>query len=595
MAQKAILVADDLEGPAAQVAKVLEFFEIPWEQVSARSIGDVSSSHPADGYCVLAPMPLIGRALTDRTFGVALPPLLQSAESIFLFGGDQSAATEALIRFVTHSDTANVVQIQGKEILCSVSAQSTTVCGPLSGLEVLVPVRDTQLAMSPSSSVAHIDSLISTPEGSVFFAVDVQGCPCYLAPCPTVIDLTRPVGKGYFDVADYFLSAVPLVMYLRHAFSGVMFAAAENGACLIVDDPALRPHYGFVDFERIVALGAEHNFTCNFAFIPWNWKRSRSSVVDLFKLHADRLSLSIHGCDHTAAEFSAESTDSINGQAKLANSRMRKHQRRTGLMHEPLMIFPQGAFSAASPMVLKHNDFIAAVNTEVSPTDQPAKTEIAETWRVAILKYGDFAIYTRRYMFHGLCNFAFDVLLGKPCLIVTHHADFRNDGRELMDFIDRLNSLRCSLKWRSLGEVIRRSYQQRLRKDGDEQIRMFGNEIIVHNPGRASRHIVVEKVENDPGGVDRVAVAAQQVPFISDRGLLRFEFDLGGSASAKASVVFKDIYGAWQPTRRLKGKIKVAARRYICEFRDESQARVPWLYEYARKARGRRTKVSDAA
>jgi Domain of unknown function (DUF1939) len=237
----------------------------------------------------------------------------------------------------------------------------------------------------------------------------------------------------------------------------------------------------------MAALGAEHNFTCNFAFIPWNWRRSRSSVVDLFKLHADRLSLSIHGCDHTAAEFSAESTDSINGQAKLANSRMKKHQLRTGLAHEPLMIFPQGAISATSPMVLKHNGFIAAVNTEVSPTDEPPKTEIGETWRMAILKYGDFAIYTRRYMFHGLCNFAFDVLLGKPCLIVTHHADFRNEGRELVDFIDRLNSLQSPLTWRSLGDVIRRAYQQRLLKDGTHQIRMFGNEIILHNAGVVSR------------------------------------------------------------------------------------------------------------
>jgi hypothetical protein len=593
MAQKAILVADDLRGPAAQVAKILEFFEVPWEQVDAPSMGNVGSEAAAQGYCVLAPMPLIGRALMARTFGASLPPLLQRAESIFLFGGDQSSATEALLRFVSHCATAKLVQVQGKEILCSVSAQSTTMRGPLSGLEVLVPVRDTQLAIRSTSSVAHIDSLISTSEGSVFSAVDVQGSPCYLAPCPTVIDLARPVEKGYFDVADYFFSAVPLVMYLRHAFASVMLAPGEHGACLIVDDPVLRPQYGFVDFRRIAELGAEHNFTCNFAFIPWNWKRSRSSVVKLFKLHAERLSLSIHGCDHTASEFSAESNYSVNRQAKLANSRMTKHQRRTGLVHEPLMIFPQGAFSATSPMVLKHNGFIAAVNTEVSPKDQPFQTEIGETWRMAILKYGDFAIYTRRYMFHGLFNFAFDVLLGKPCLIVTHHADFRNDGREVVDFIGRLNSLQFPLTWRSLGEVIRRAYQQRLLKDGTQQIRMFGNEINVRNDGLVSRHIVVEKVEHDPGGVDRVALGGHQVPFVSDRALLRFEFDLGGRDSKLASVVFKDIYGDVQHKRHLKRKIKVAARRYLCECRDEAQARAPWLYEYARKARGRKTEVSE--
>jgi hypothetical protein len=595
MAQKAILVADDLQGPAAQVAKILEFFEIPWEQVGARSMGDVGSEAAAHVYCVLAPMPLIGSALMDRTFGAGLPPLLQRAESIFLFGGDQSAATEALLRFVNNSAATKVVQIQGREILCSVSAQSTAVCGPLSGLEVLVPVRETQLAMTSASSDAHMDPLISTQEGCIFAAVDFQGTRCYLAPCPTVIDITRPVEKGYFDVTDYFFSAVPLVMYLRHTFAGVMLSPAENGACLIVDDPVLRPQYGFVDFRRIAALGAEHNFTCNFAFIPWNWKRSRSSVVELFKLHADCLSLSIHGCDHTASEFSAESTHSINEQAKLANFRMKKHRRDTGLAHEPLMIFPHGAFSTTTPMVLKHNEFIAAVNTEVSPTDQPSKTEIGDTWRMAILKYGDFAIYTRRYMFHGLCNLAFDVLLGKPCLIVAHHADFRNDGRELMDFIDRLNSLHVLLTWRSLGDVIRRAYQQRLLNDGTQQIRMFGNEIIVHNASPVSRHTVVQKVEHDPGGVDRVEVAAQQVSFISDRALLRFEFDLGGRDSSLATVVFKDVYGDGQPKRHLKGRIKVAARRYLCEFRDEAQARAPRLYEYARKVRGRRTNVSEAA
>jgi hypothetical protein len=125
---------------------------------------------------------------------------------------------------------------------------------------------------------------------------------------------------------------------------------------------------------------------------------------------------------------------------------------------------------------------------------------------------------------------------------------------------------------------------------------MFGNEIIVHNAGLESRHIVVEKVEHDPGGVDRVAVASQEVPFMSDDALLRFEFDLGASRdSTTASVVFKDIYGARQTKRHLKGTIKVAARRYLCECRDEAQARIPWLYEYARKARGPRSKVSEAA
>ena len=43
------------------------------------------------------------------------------------------------------------------------------------------------------------------------------------------------------------------------------------------------------------------------------------------------------------------------------------------------------------------------------------------------MRYGDFSIFTRRYAHHGLENFAFDLLLGKACLIVCHH-DFFKDG-----------------------------------------------------------------------------------------------------------------------------------------------------------------------
>jgi hypothetical protein len=449
-----------------------------------------------------------------------------------------------------------------------------------------------QFAMSSLPSSPHIDPLISTKEGCVFAAVDFDGTPCYLAPSPTLIDIKRPLEKRYFDVADHFLSSVPVVMYLRHAFANVMLGPPENGACLIVDDPVLRPKYGFFDFQRIAGLSGDHDFTCNVAFIPWNWRRSRSSVVELLKKNASRLSLSVHGCDHTALEFGTNNADSMNAKTKLAQLRMKKHQHRTGLTFEALMVFPHGAFSAVTPRVLKHNGFVAAVNTELSPIGQPSKTEIGDAWGMAILRYSDFAIYTRRYPFHGLHNFAFDALLGKPCLIVTHHADFRNECRELMDFIDRLNALRFRWKWSTLGNVIRRGYQQRFLPDGTQQIRMFGNEILVENRSSADRRMVIEKMERDPEGVDCVAVDNQEIPFSVSHERLRFNLILAGQHSASVRVDFKDVYGDAQPARPLTSQIRMVARRYLSEFRDEAQARAPWVYAYAQKARNFGTRVS---
>ena len=46
-----------------------------------------------------------------------------------------------------------------------------------------------------------------------------------------------------------------------------------------------------------------------------------------------------------------------------ALERMNRHQRRTGVPYEPIMVFPQGIFSERAMSVLKRRNFVAAVNT----------------------------------------------------------------------------------------------------------------------------------------------------------------------------------------------------------------------------------------
>jgi len=430
---------------------------------------------------------------------------------------------------------------------------------------------------------SDVDALIRTFDGCAFAAIEFRGKQWFLA-CGGVIDVSEPLEKGYFDVSDYFFSAVPIVIYLRYSFSSACQDSAEHGACVIIDDPVLRTRYGFVDFRRLSGLAVEHNFSYNVAFIPWNWARSQLRVLDIFKRQANRLSISIHGCDHTAAEFAARSAASINTQAKLALARMEKHAGRTGLNYDPLMIFPQGVFSTVALSVLKHNGFIAAVNTDVLPTDAPRGTQIGDTWQMAVTRYADFPIFTRRYAFHGIHNFAFDLLLGKPCLMVTHHLDFRNDSMDVMAFIDKLNALPDALKWRPLGDVIRHAYQVQLSNDV-YQIRMFGSEIVLTNDGLLCRRAAVEKVERDLDAIEGIEANGRKVAFMATRRVIRFELDLPARSNVAVKVLFKDVYGPEMSTPALVARGKIAARRYLSEFRDESQARVPFVYKYASKAK----------
>src|SRR5262249_11168005 len=148
--------------------------------------------------------------------------------------------------------------------------------------------------------------------------------------------------------------------------------------------------------------------------IPWNWRRSRFDVVELFRKNREHLSLCIHGCDHTGGEFGIEDIGRLAWRSWLARRRMSLHESRTGIHHDGVMVFPQGVFSGAAMQVLKHSEFIGVVNSEVISTDSSACTiTVGDWWSVAVMNYSNFPIFTRRYPSQGVENFAFDMLVGK--------------------------------------------------------------------------------------------------------------------------------------------------------------------------------------
>ena len=270
---------------------------------------------------------------------------------------------------------------------------------------------------------------------------------------------------------------------------------------------------------------------------------------------------------YVAAEFGATSLDVIDRRARVAQARMRKHQARTRLAYDPVMVFPQGVFSSQCPAVLKRHEFVAAVNTEISPTDA-ADTSVADVWDVAIQRYGTFPIFTRRYMSHGLENFAFDLLLGKPCFIVAHHDSFADDGAAVVSLVDRLSSLNCSLRWRSPREVITRAFRRRT-VDGVRRIEMYATELTAAAPDDSAT-VQIEKREEDPALLLGVESDGQQTAWSTQRDRVVFTPHLrsdGGETLIKLRYRRPAI--ASEPGTSMSYQMSVATRRLLSEFRDE--------------------------
>ncbi len=412
--------------------------------------------------------------------------------------------------------------------------------------------------------------VISAGDAPVFLRCQHNGAPVFFCTSAQMVDIDQPVVQGFYDVKDHFCSVVPLVMFIRCMFPDVAWRPQELGACLIVDDPLLKPKSGICNFTKLRDLMRGHGFTTNIAFIPWNWRRTTPAAGKFFSNESGLFSVSIHGCDHTAGEFGATSLEVLHTRAQLARSRMRNHEARTGIQHDSIMVFPQGAFSSACPEVLKRNGFLAAVNTEIVPVDsQNARTRIRDVWDVAIMSYGSFPIFTRRYAFHGLENFAFDLLLGKPCLIVAHHDFFKDGGAALIELIEKIGSLNCCLRWRPLGQVIRRACRRRANGVGSEELEMYGNELLIGNPSDQAIAVRIRKRKSQDDLVSEILCDEKPVMWATEFEHFVFGEWIQSHSEKQFRVVYPEQANVGKVRRSLRLELAVALRRILSEFRDD--------------------------
>jgi hypothetical protein len=240
----------------------------------------------------------------------------------------------------------------------------------------------------------------------------------------------------------------------------------------------------------------------------------------------------------------------------------------TALDHENVMVFPQGAFSPEAVSALKRNGFVAAVNTEVAPADDASnETILADLWSVAIARYGGFSIYTRRYIDHGIENFAFDGILGKPCFVVGHHDLFQDHGSKLAEFIRQLASLRWKLCWRTLGDAVCRSYS--IRRDGATMIvKMFAEQLRIENTEAMTRRIQVVKQEPQVVSLKDVTVNQEVVAYEYMDGCLRVIVDIPPGRTADVRCIYHEQPDAFPEPESVSYRLGVTVRRYLSELRD---------------------------
>jgi len=553
------------------LAALLDFFGVPWTCLPMEELSQArgASSFRNGKASILSSASRFAAAIREvQRCGGALPEWIQTAGSVYLYGFQETPDCHDLLRFLTQDLQGTIRHLDTPRAVISVTPDLSEMCGPLSGIHALANLAEGDRFFDLHHPVDKIQPILSVDQGMLFFGVECGGVRFYLSASSNVVDLQRPV-TNYFDVKDCFCGAVPLAMYLKWACGNSCWKGGETSACLIVDDPLLRSRYGFLNFPEAIQLMDKENFATTIGFIPWNWRRTDPSTVQMFRQRSDRVSVSVHGCDHTAAEFATHSEGQLNTRVKTARKRMEHFRERTSLLYDQVMIFPQGAFSPETGHVLKLNGFAAAVNTEVAPVDHAGnETRIIDVWDLAIMKYGSFPIFTRRYLAHGIENFAFDQLLGKPCFIVAHHDAFRDHAHDLIEFIAKLNSLNGTLHWRSLGDAIDHSFRTIHHDDGTDLIQVYATSAVIENSSNTPRDAFIVKRESDPGCVKAVTVNQRPVDYFSEEKYLQFRVSLPPSQATRLHIHYADRLATDSHRLGVAYNTKALLRRYLSEFRD---------------------------
>lgn len=557
----------------ARLARLAEFLGITWEPLfldgcSGDSVDYVAKAFLDQCSCFVVNPDVI----RDWTGGVVPADLVPRLASHFpcllvhaLRAGDPFHAS--LIKALSGDHLQCAQTIEDGPRLYEIASDSGDICGPFAGLSFGPANFANDRILISNGKIGAVRTPISIG-GRPFMAVmKREQAKVFFLASADVLDVSLEIGDK--PLSAYFSRFVPYAMALRSIFGEHSWRPSGHYASFIIDDPLLRPTYGYFAFEPLLNLMREFNFATTVAFIPHNYRRNSTRVLRMFHENRDRLAICFHGNDHTSAELASTDVLRLNTMMRIAEARMDAHADATGVRCPRVMVFPQEKFSVECMQVLKSRNFVAAVNAGPHPAGCRAALTIGEFAQPAILRYGNFPLFLRHYVgYLKREDIAFNLFFGRPVLIVEHHDIFRR-VEALIDAVLMINKIAPDIQWVSLETAVINSALRRRTTDGVYHLRAYSGTVRVANDQTVPRPVLVEwKHSAQCPRVEQVLQNRRPSHSyeIDDSGI-RLCGVLGPRNCQTFSVLYRNGYsslgslGLWWNT-------KAYLRRRLCELRD---------------------------
>ncbi len=385
-----------------------------------------------------------------------------------------------------------------------------------------------------------------------------------------------PASPDPFRQPPMFASMAAAILFLHYAGGDRVWHSPAAYANFTIDDPWLRQPYGYVDYGELVQHARAHNFHATIAFIPWNFDRSQSSAVSIFRENPDKLSISIHGNNHVHQEFGPLASHALSEQVENMRqglARMEEFRALTHIPYDPVIIFPHSIAPEATFSELRKNEYLGTANSLNVPSDATAPAGADFALRTATLRFGDFPSL-RRYSAEAEippAQIAIDAFLGNPILFYAHESFFASGMDAFDKTADLVNRLQPGTRWDGLGSIIRHLYLERRRSDGKYELRAFSSKLEITNDHDRDVEYVLEKDESFSHELTAL-IDGRPVPFTRSANMLQATFQIEKGATKEFSVRYADEAGLGS-IDTAKKSFHTNAIRLLSDFRDNVVSR----------------------
>ena len=565
---------------------IVEFMGADAEVVSAeRELGSLDKL-TAKYVTVIVSAATVTKIAERRETGLQGPRSFLKSSHIFVHGFDSSGHYDATLQDVSGGRLRGVQPIAG-DVAFKVSAIHRDACQHFSGLHISQINHSRDLCFVGNTCGAGFETLIKAGDKPFFVRLNDGGAEISVVACRELADLGEQVScEG--GLLPWFSRLVPLMIFLRRAFGAQLWHSDLSEACFIIDDPLLKPKYGFLEYRTLLEIMGREKFSACVAFIPWNYRRTSAHIAGRLSAGAGSLSMCVHGCDHTAAEFASTDTQTLIGKGQIALERMRQHARQHRAPFDDVMVFPQGLFSSEALKALDACGYLAAINTDLCPSNGRSDLKLRDLLDVAVTRFG-LSLFWRHYP-KDVAHFAFDLFLGKPAFVVEHHGYFRSGYQEATEFMRTLSQLDEHVEWQNPAKVCSRACLQRAMPDGKVRVRFFTNRFELTNRSNRSQTYSLFRKWSPNLSLPRVTLNQNEWLGKISGEHLQIDLTLNPGETANVRIITPTIKTGYQaPTGAERAKILI--RRFLSEFRDDYVETNPLLCELfsgVRKLRGGR-------